>query len=87
MVRASRDPESDDPVPLRTYPIAVEVAIAVIITPAAVAVIGNAEHALDRAHGAADTGADYTSDRPAHGTGDPVTFIGASWAPRTMPWA
>ena len=35
------------------------------------------EHALDRAHGAADTGADRTADHAAHRTGDPVTFVGA----------
>ena len=39
--------------------------------------LGQAEHALDRAHGAADTGADCAPDHAAHGTGDPVTFVGS----------
>lgn len=37
----------------------------------------NAEHALDRTNGAADTGPDDASDRAAHGASDPVTFIRA----------
>jgi hypothetical protein len=38
---------------------------------------GEPEHALDRAHGAADTGADRASDHAAHGTGYAITFVGA----------
>lgn len=43
----------------------------------AVAVVGNAQNTIDGAHSAADTGTDDTSDRTAHGTGNPVAFIGA----------
>lgn len=56
-----------------------EAVIPVIVPAAAVAVmtVGNAEHTLDCAYGAADTGTDDASDCAAHGTGDPVAFIGA----------
>ncbi|MDA9404738.1 hypothetical protein XH79_39215 [Bradyrhizobium sp. CCBAU 45389] len=52
--------------------------IAIVIPVAAVAIVamGNAEHALHCTHGAADTGADRTTDHASDGTGDPVTFIG-----------
>jgi hypothetical protein len=59
-------------------PIAVEAAVAVMIAAAVVpARFGQAEHALDRAHGPADTGADRASDHATHGPGDPVTFVGS----------
>ena len=52
-------------------PVAIVVAVAVTMPP----VIGNAEHTLDRAHGAADTGTDRASDDPTDGAGDPVTLM------------
>ncbi|MET4386491.1 hypothetical protein ABIB73_002236 [Bradyrhizobium sp. F1.4.3] len=56
--------------------IAAEVVIPVVIPAAtAVAVVGNAEHALDRAYGSSDTGTDDTSDRAAYRAGDAVAFI------------
>ena len=56
--------------------------IAVIIAAAvAVMTVGNAEHAFDRADSAADAGTDDASDRTTHGTGDPVTFVGAFLGP------
>ena len=54
---------------------------------APVAAIGNPEHALDRAHGAAHTGTHGAADHAAHRAGDPVAFVGALRAPRTIPWA
>jgi len=58
--------------------IAMETVIAVIIpTAVTVVTVGNAEHALDRAHGAADTGADSASDHTAHRAGNAVAFMGA----------
>ena len=56
-----------------------EVMIPVIIPAAAVAVmtVGNAEHALDGANGAADTGTDDAANCAAYGTCDPVAFIRA----------
>jgi hypothetical protein len=39
--------------------------------------VGNAEHALHRAHGASNTGADCTTNHAAYGTGNPVAFIRA----------
>lgn len=39
--------------------------------------VGNAEHALDGANGAADTGTDDTANCAAHGTCDTVALIGA----------
>src|SRR5258708_24326079 len=47
----------------------------VIPAAAAMAVIGNAEHALDRADGSADAGADSASDHAAHRAADAVAFI------------
>jgi hypothetical protein len=41
------------------------------------AVIGNAEDAVDSTDGSADAGSDDTSDRAAHRSGDAVAFIGA----------
>jgi len=41
------------------------------------ALIGNAEHALDRADGSADAGADSASDHAAHRAADAVAFMGA----------
>ena len=43
----------------------------------AVMTVGNAEHTLDRTNRAAHTGADRATNHAAHGTGDPVTLIGA----------
>src|SRR5260370_22351360 len=48
---------------------------AVVITGAAIAPIGNPEHALDRAHRAADAGSNRAADHSAHGPGDPVTLV------------
>jgi hypothetical protein len=42
---------------------------------AAIAAIGDAEHALDRAHRAADAGTNGATDHAADRTGDPVTFV------------
>ena len=55
-----------------------EAVIAVVIAVAAVAIVavGNAEHALDRADGAADTRTDDTSDGAAHGTRNAIALIG-----------
>ena len=54
---------------------------AIVVAPAAIAApvsaIGDSEHALDRAHGAADAGPNRTTDHAAHRAGDPVTFIRA----------
>ncbi len=51
--------------------------MAVIIAAAvAIVAVGDTEDAFDRADGAADTGSDDTADGAAHGTGNPVTFIG-----------
>jgi hypothetical protein len=41
------------------------------------AVMGNAEHALHRAYGAAHTGADRATDYAADRSGNPVAFVGA----------
>lgn len=41
------------------------------------AAMGNAKHALDRAHGTAYASADDASDRATHRAGDAVAFIGA----------
>ena len=49
--------------------------------------LGYAEHALDRAHRAADAGADCASNHPADGPGDPVALTGALLGAATMPWA
>ena len=51
-----------------------------IVIPAAaiaapVATIGNPEHALDRAHGATDAGADCAADHAPYRACDPVAFI------------
>ena len=56
-----------------------ETVVTVIVPAAAVAIVtvGNAEHALDRAHGTADTGADRASDHTAHRAGNAVAFMGA----------
>lgn len=53
--------------------------IPVIVSAAAVTVmtVGNAEHALDGANGAADTGADDPANCAADRTCDPVALIGA----------
>ena len=42
-----------------------------------VAMVGNAEHALHRAHGAADTRPNGAADHPTHGTGDAIALMGA----------
>ena len=55
----------------------VTVVIAAAAMPAPVAAIGNPEHALDRAHRAADPGADGAANDAADRTGDPIAFIGA----------
>jgi hypothetical protein len=52
----------------------VTVAIAVAVTPAA---MRNAEHALDRAHGAANTGPDRATYDPANRTRDAIALLGA----------
>src|SRR5260370_24062630 len=49
--------------------------VTVGVAMAAIAAIGNAEHALDRAPGAADAGANGATDHAADRTGDPVTFV------------
>src|SRR5258705_8728453 len=48
---------------------------------AAIAAIGNSEHALDRAHRAADAGADRAANHTAHGAGDPASFVGTLLRP------
>lgn len=53
------------------------IAVIVAVAPVAVVTVGNAEHALDRANGAADTGTNDTANRTAYGAGNPVTFIRA----------
>lgn len=58
--------------------IAVEAVVAVIVTAAAaVTTMGNPEHALDRTHGPANTGADDASNCTADRAADPVAFIRA----------
>jgi len=50
--------------------------IAIIVPAAAVmAVMWNAEHALDRPYSPSNAGADRATNDTAHGAGDPVTFI------------
>src|SRR5258708_32004595 len=56
---------------------AIAIVVAATAMAAAPAAIGNTEHALDRAHGAADAGAYRTADHTTHRAGDPVTFVGA----------
>src|SRR6266702_4011455 len=59
--------------------------IAVVIAAAAVAAppaaIRNPEHALDRAHCAADAGADRATNHTAHRAGDPASFVGTLLRP------
>ncbi len=55
-------------------PVAVAIAVAAVVP---VMRLGQAEHALDRAHGAADTGADRASHDPADKARNPVAFIGS----------
>src|SRR5439155_25182507 len=66
-------------------PNAVETMIAVVLAAAAVAAppaaIRNPEHALDRAHRAADAGADRAANHTAHGAGDPASFVGTLLRP------
>jgi len=45
------------------------------------AVMWNAEHALDRPYSASNAGADRATNDTAHGAGDPVTFVGAFLGP------
>src|SRR5579871_2453088 len=66
------DGEKDSPITVIIAAAIVE-AVAVVMVPI---VMRHAEHALDRAHGAADPGANCASDNSAHGTGDPVAFVG-----------
>ena len=54
-----------------------ETIAAVIIAAAAMAAVVDPEHALDGAHGAADTGADRATHHAADRAGDPVAFPGA----------
>ena len=57
-------------------PIAVEVAVAIVVAAAAIVTpIGNAEHALDRAHRTANAGTDRAANHPADWTGNPAAFI------------
>ena len=58
-------------------PVTPEMAVAIVITAAAIAAIRNPEHALDCAHGAADAGSDRAANHATYGAGDPVTFVGA----------
>ena len=52
--------------------------VAIVVAAAVMPpVIGNAEHAIDRAHRAADTGADRAADDATDRTGDPVAFMSA----------
>ena len=51
--------------------------IAAAAVAAAIAAIRDAEHALDRAHGATDAGADGAANHAAHRAGDPVPLISA----------
>src|SRR5579864_543662 len=67
------DGEKDSPIAMIIAAAIVE-AVAVVMVPI---VMRHAEHALDRAHGAADAGANCASDHSAHRTGDPVAFVGA----------
>ena len=64
-------------------PNAVETMIAVVIAAAAISpgAIRNPEHALDRAHRAADAGADGAANHTAHGAGDPASFVGTLLSP------
>jgi hypothetical protein len=61
--------------------------VAIVIAAAAIAATIDPEHTFHRAHRATDTCSDRAADHATHGTGNPVTFTGASWAPRTMPCA
>jgi len=73
-------------------PVAVIAAVSVIaVTP--IAAMGNAEHALDSPHGAANTGADRTANHAADGARNPVSLmrpllrtphdaLGLAWAGR-----
>src|SRR5258707_9967270 len=56
-------------------PLAVEPPVAVVIAAAAIAAIGNSEHAVDGAHRAADAGADCAANHTAHGAGDPASLV------------
>jgi hypothetical protein len=60
-------------------PVTVKAVVAVVIAVAvmAPAAMRNPEHALDRAHGAADTGPDSAAHDTADRTCDPVALIGA----------
>ena len=61
-----------------------EMAVAIIAAAAvatAVAAIRDTEHALDRAHSAADAGTDGSADHAAYRTGGPITLIGALMRP------
>src|SRR5258705_9643897 len=56
-------------------PITAETTVAVVIAAAAIAAIGNSEHAVDGAHRAADAGADRAANHTAHGAGDPASLV------------
>jgi hypothetical protein len=56
---------------------AVAIIIAVAAMAAPPAMVGDPEHALDRAHGTADAGTNGAADHPADRAGNPVAFCGA----------
>src|SRR6266436_2842066 len=56
-------------------PITAETTVAVVVAAAAIAAIGNSEHAVDGAHRAADAGADCAAHHTAHGAGDPASLV------------
>src|SRR5258705_3368493 len=62
-------------------PITAETTVAVVIAAAAIAAIGNSEHAVDGAHRAADAGADRATNHTAHGAGDSASFVGTLLRP------
>ena len=51
--------------------------VAIVIAAAAIAAIADPEHALDRAHGAADAGTDCAANHATDRAGHPVTFVSA----------
>src|SRR3984893_2011889 len=56
--------------------VAMEAAVAVAIAVAPITrPVGNAEHAVNGAHRAADAGTNGTADHAAHRTSDPVTLV------------
>jgi len=64
---------------IRDRPIAAEVAVAIVVAAAVmpVAAIRNSQHAIDGAHGTADTGTDRSANQTTHRTGGAVAFVGA----------